>query len=75
MLALNVTHFDDRRLCQPQCSAHSIGVYDFPACAGLCDPLASLPSLHSSADCHIVNASALPMLEPIFHFSDQHGPA
>ncbi len=26
MLAFNVTHFDDRRLCEPACSATSIGV-------------------------------------------------
>lgn len=27
MLAFNVTHFDDRRLCEPACSATSIAVY------------------------------------------------
>lgn len=26
MLAFNVTHFDDRRLCEPACSATSIAV-------------------------------------------------
>ncbi|KAK9831532.1 hypothetical protein WJX81_006529 [Elliptochloris bilobata] len=47
MLAFNVTHFDDRRLCEPACSATSIAVYDYPACAGLCEPLEALPKLHT----------------------------
>lgn len=31
MLAFNVTHFDDRRLCEPACSATSIAVCVPPA--------------------------------------------
>jgi hypothetical protein len=71
MLALNMSHFDDRRLCQPGCSHHSIGVYDFPACAGLCDPMASLPALHDSPLCRNLTGATLPILEPFFHFPGQ----
>ena len=51
MLAFNVTHYDDRRLCEPACSDTSVVVYDMPKCAGLCDPISSLPALVKDADC------------------------
>lgn len=34
MLAFNTTPFDDRRLCETNCSATSLAVYDMPKCAG-----------------------------------------
>jgi hypothetical protein len=49
MLAFNVTHFDDRRLCETSCSQSSLAVYDIPGCAGLCDPVRQLPTLHNSS--------------------------
>ncbi|GMH42893.1 hypothetical protein BSKO_10812 [Bryopsis sp. KO-2023] len=51
MLALNVTHFDDRRLCSSHCTESSIAVYDIPKCSGLCDPQTELAQLHTMADC------------------------
>ncbi|KDD72366.1 galactosyltransferase, partial [Helicosporidium sp. ATCC 50920] len=51
MLALNATHYDDRRLCAETCKPGAVAVYDFPTCAGLCDPAPSLDRLHASEDC------------------------
>jgi hypothetical protein len=47
MLAFNVTHFDDRRLCETHCSDTSVAVYDMPSCAGLCNAVTRLPELHN----------------------------
>lgn len=47
MLAFNTTPYDDRRMCEANCTATSLVVYDFPQCAGLCDPAADLPRLHA----------------------------
>lgn len=33
MLAFNVSHFDDRRMCAPACGPTAVAVYDFPKCA------------------------------------------
>ena len=52
MLGLKVQHFDDRRLCSPECNEASIAIYDYPKCAGLCDPANSLERLHASSACH-----------------------
>lgn len=30
MLAFNVSHFDDRRMCAPECEPNAVAVYDFP---------------------------------------------
>lgn len=72
MLALNVTHLDDRRMCDEKCGPASVAVYDIPECAGLCDAPKSLPKLHSSAACRTPAADPatgqLPLLEPYFHF-------
>jgi galactosylxylosylprotein 3-beta-galactosyltransferase len=48
MLALNVRHLDDRRLCQTACNEAAVAVYDMPQCAGLCDAAARLPELHAA---------------------------
>ena len=68
MLAFNVTHYDDRRLCEPSCSPTSIGVYDMPRCAGLCDPISALPALHASEACQPDAHAELPMLPGYFKF-------
>jgi galactosylxylosylprotein 3-beta-galactosyltransferase len=47
MLARNVVHLDDRRLCATQCDDTSVAVYDMPQCAGLCDAAKRLPELHA----------------------------
>lgn len=51
MLGLNVTHFDDRRMCSAHCTESSIVVYDYPKCAGLCDPQGELAQLNLMVDC------------------------
>lgn len=47
MLAMNMRHYDDRRMCETECSEASLAVYDMPQCAGLCDAAARLPELHA----------------------------
>lgn len=76
MLAFNTTHMDDRRLCMDHCDPSSIGVYDMPQCAGLCDAVKSLPELYGSPACsdsavHF-DATELPRIRPIFRFQRQH---
>nr|XP_043622244.1 probable beta-1,3-galactosyltransferase 14 isoform X2 [Erigeron canadensis] len=34
MLAMNVNHENNRQLCQPECTATSIAVWDIPKCSG-----------------------------------------
>ncbi len=34
MLAFNTTPYDDRRMCETNCTATSLAVYDMPQCAG-----------------------------------------
>ena len=71
MLAFNTTPFDDRRMCEPACSNSSIAVYDFPKCAGLCEPAEQLLQLHASPACHAPALDAegqLPRLPPILRF-------
>ena len=72
MLAFNTTHMDDRRLCMTSCEPPTIAVYDMPKCAGLCDPVKSLPELHASAACSDpavhADAAELPRIRPIFKF-------
>lgn len=35
MLAMNVNHEDSKLLCQAECSASSIAVWDIPKCSGM----------------------------------------
>jgi hypothetical protein len=65
MIAFNVTHYHDQRLCAPACTDSSLVVYDFPKCAGLCDPPARLAELHADVACHAPPTSADPDLLPI----------
>jgi len=51
MLALNVVHDDDRRLCDKSCKDTTIAMYDMPTCSGLCNATYSLPVLHSDPAC------------------------
>ena len=61
MLAFNVTHFDDRRLCEPACSATSIAVY-----APTRNPLLLHRRLfaHGADPKHLVAALCLPVYCP-----------
>ena len=72
MLALNVSHYDDRRLCEPSCTESSVAVYDMPKCAGLCDAPGSLPLLFNSSECNTPVADPetgeLVWREPYFWF-------
>lgn len=78
MLALNMTHYDDRRLCSPACTNASVAVYDYPRCAGLCAPADDLPRLHASPECQapaLGPGGALPMLPSAVVFDRSANPA
>lgn len=50
LLAVNGTrYYDDRRMCAPACGPSAVAVYDYPECAGLCDPVPRLAAL--AAEC------------------------
>ncbi|KAJ0102645.1 hypothetical protein Patl1_04820 [Pistacia atlantica] len=51
MLAMNVNHEDNRGLCQAECTATSIAVWDIPKCSGLCNPEKRLLELHQQDSC------------------------
>lgn len=51
MLAMNVKHENNRQLCQPECTATSIAVWDIPKCSGLCNPEKKLLELHQMKIC------------------------
>ncbi|MFS7984342.1 putative galactosylxylosylprotein 3-beta-galactosyltransferase [Helianthus anomalus] len=51
MLAMNVTHENNRQLCQPECTATSIAVWDIPKCSGLCNPEKKMLELHQTKIC------------------------
>ncbi|KAI3815060.1 hypothetical protein L1987_14714 [Smallanthus sonchifolius] len=58
MLAMNVNHEDNRQLCQPECTATSIAVWDIPKCSGLCNPEKKMLGLHQIENC--ANSPTLP---------------
>lgn len=64
MLAFNVTYFDDRRFCAIDCTPSSLVVYDYPRCAGLCEPQKRLQELYKSPTCWS-NPDELPLLNEI----------
>ena len=71
MLAMNVTHLDDRRLCETACGPATLAVYDIPQCAGLCDAPKKLPELHRDPACQtpVLDAKGdIPTLRPFFWF-------
>ena len=70
MLALDVNHFDDRRLCDPWCTPSSLAVYNIPECSGLCNPVDDLLHLYAQEDCRSQAATdgSVPLLPPIFSF-------
>ncbi|XP_073125834.1 probable beta-1,3-galactosyltransferase 13 [Henckelia pumila] len=51
MLAMNVSHEDNRRLCAAECTPSSIAVWDIPKCSGLCNPEKKMLELHSKDIC------------------------
>ncbi len=71
MLAFNVHHFDDRRLCDPWCTPSSLAVYNIPECSGLCNPVEDLLHLHAQSDCvsPALTDGLVPLLPPIFRFN------
>ena len=77
MLALNSRHDDERRLCEPSCTDTAIAIYDYPRCAGLCDPTKSMQAMWNSTACQLPALSGadqtLPELPPIFKFEHQAG--
>ncbi len=52
LLAHEVVHFEDMRLCVdgPGCGAAGVAVAP-PGCAGLCDPLADMAAAHANGTC------------------------
>lgn len=71
MLAMNVTHLDDRRLCERECGDATLAVYDIPECAGLCDAPQKLPELHRDPKCRtpiLDSKGDIPTLRPFFYF-------
>ena len=77
MLALNSRHDDERRLCEPSCTDTAIAVYDYPRCAGLCDPIKSMQAMWNSTACQLPALpgpdQTLPELPSIFKFEHQAG--
>ena len=51
MLALNVRHESDLRLCRTTCTDDFLAVYDLPRTAGLQNPVDDLRALGSDAAC------------------------
>ncbi|KAE8723482.1 putative beta-1,3-galactosyltransferase 14 [Hibiscus syriacus] len=51
MLAMNVNHEDSRTLCEPECTASSVAVWDIPKCSGLCNPETKMLELHQIDTC------------------------
>ncbi|EOA30944.1 hypothetical protein CARUB_v10014091mg [Capsella rubella] len=51
MLAMNVKHENLHTLCEPECSPHSIAVWDIPKCSGLCNPEKRMLELHKLDSC------------------------
>nr|XP_043626795.1 probable beta-1,3-galactosyltransferase 14 [Erigeron canadensis] len=58
MLAMNVNHEDNRQLCQSECTASFISVWDIPKCSGLCNPEKKMLELHKMESC--ANSPTLP---------------
>ncbi|KAJ8556071.1 hypothetical protein K7X08_022829 [Anisodus acutangulus] len=51
MLAMNVNHENNKQLCEPECTASSIAVWDIPKCSGLCNPEKKMLELHANNVC------------------------
>lgn len=51
MLGMNVTHEDNRALCDSQCTPSSIAVWDMPRCSGSCNPVDRIKELHNISMC------------------------
>jgi hypothetical protein len=69
MLAHNVVHFDDRRLCASTChsSGAFVAVNGFaPTCTGMVNPSNELPMLQGLPECHATTPARLPFLRSRF---------
>lgn len=64
MLAHDVVHFDDRRLCASTCySSHAfVAVNTGVKCIGMVNPSVELPAVHRLAECHATPPAQLPFL-------------
>ncbi|WOL14133.1 putative beta-1,3-galactosyltransferase 12 [Canna indica] len=58
MLAMNVSHEDNKALCEPICSSTSIAVWSNPRCLDPCDLKNKMTELHNISICS--NSSTLP---------------
>ena len=54
-----VRHFEDMRLCSPQCSLAAVAVLR-NECAGLCHPVEDMYTLHANLTCRAAAPSPLP---------------
>lgn len=69
MLALDMVHFDDRRLCATECNEWNVILFDMPQCTGLCDPKVRLEELEAAEECHGVSEDGnVPMVMPAIDF-------
>ena len=57
-----IHYYGDRRLCSPTCDDSALAVYDYPECAGLCDPIAGLRDLARTCVGGGVTAPLVPQL-------------
>ncbi|KAK4786368.1 hypothetical protein SAY86_003057 [Trapa natans] len=51
MLSMNVRYEENKAMCDPQCTAASIAVWDIPKCSGLCNPVSKIHELHQTDIC------------------------
>ncbi|KAF8025894.1 hypothetical protein BT93_F2654 [Corymbia citriodora subsp. variegata] len=51
MLAMNVNHENNQKLCESDCTPSFVAVWDIPKCSGLCDPEKRLVELHQKESC------------------------
>lgn len=51
MVAFNVQHEDDRRLCSHKCSPTAVVVSHDPDCSGLCEPVEDMYATHNETLC------------------------
>lgn len=61
MIAHNVTHFEDMRLCAEGCSDAAIGVLR-KSCMGLCNPTKDMLLIHRANHCQTEAVDPLPYL-------------
>lgn len=75
MLAMNVNHEDSKLLCQAECTASSIAVWDIPKCSGayiLVLQPEGYPDLASDYDCTWMHSNFADYASP-FTSVDEYG--